>query len=182
MAFQEISWTCLQRMVFSTTWPQQANTMPRHYRPDEEGVSLEEKARSYLAVNCSNCHQAGGTADGSWDGRAHLTLEQTGLINGAATNNGGDPANLLIVPGDVGHSIVVNRVAETNGFSRMPPIGSTELDQEAIDLLTAWVQELGVPAPTNLTATDGTSTTAVDLAWDAVPDAISYEIWRGTSS
>lgn len=166
---------------FDNTAPA-GETLERHYRPDEEGVSLEEKVRSYLAVNCSNCHQAGGTADGSWDGRAHLTREQTGLINGAATNNGGDPANLLIVPGDSGHSIVVNRVAETNGFSRMPPIGSTELDQEAIDLLTAWVEELGAPAPENLSATDGTSSAGVDLAWDAVPDAVSYEVWRSSSS
>ena len=166
---------------FFDNTPDAGASLPRFYRPDEPGATLEQKARSYLAVNCSNCHMAGGTADGSWDGRAHLTLEQTGLINGAATNNGGDPANMLIVPGDQGHSIVANRVAETNGFSRMPPIGSSELDQEAITLLTDWINDLATPAPANLTATDGTSPTQVDLAWEAAPDAVSYEVWRSSS-
>ena len=167
---------------FFTNVPDDPATLPRHVRPDEAGFTLEEKARSYLAVNCANCHMAGGTVEGSWDGRAYLTLEETGLINGAATNNGGDPANLLIVPGDTAHSIVLNRVAETNGFSRMPPIGSTELDQEAIQLLTDWINELGAPPPPpgNVTATDGTSITQVDIGWDSVTDAVSYEVWRST--
>lgn len=159
-----------------------ANTLPRHVRPDEVGPTLEEKVRSYLAVNCANCHMDGGTASGSWDGRPHLTLEETGIINGAATNNGGDPANLLIVPGDTGHSIVANRIAETNDFSRMPPIGSTELDQEAIDLMTAWINDLGAPAPTNLSASDGSSYSEVSLSWDSVMDATEYEVWRNTTN
>lgn len=120
-------------------------TLPRHVRPDEEEFSLEEKVRSYLAVNCANCHMEGGSVEGSFDARAELSLEATGLINGAATNNGGDPANLLIVPGDPEHSIILSRLGESNGFTRMPPIGSTEHDQEAIDLLTAWINELAAP-------------------------------------
>src|SRR5690606_37369572 len=142
--------------------------------------TLEEKARSYLAVNCSNCPHAGGTASGSWDGRAHLTLQQTGLINGAATNNGGDPANLLVVPGETDHSIVLNRVAESNGLSRIPPIGSSDLDESAIERRTDWILGLGVSPPGNRSASAGTSFTQVEISWDAVPDASAYEIWRAT--
>jgi len=115
------------------------NTLPRHLRPDETAYPAEARVRSYLAVNCAYCHMAGGTAPTQWDGRPHLTLAQTGLINGSAANNGGDPANKLVVSGDVPHSIVYNRVAAANGFTRMPPLGSNELDQTSIALLQDWI-------------------------------------------
>jgi len=128
---------------FSNT-PDSPNVLPRHLRPDETAYPLEARVRSYLAVNCSYCHAgASGTAPTQWDGRAELTLDQTGLINGVAGNNGGNPLNLLIVPGDTTHSIVLNRIAVTNGFTRMPPIASNETDPTDIALVTNWItQEL----------------------------------------
>ena len=119
--------------------PDPAASLPRHVRPDETQYPLEQRARSYFAVNCSYCHQAGGSVAGFWDGRPQLTLEQTGLVHGEAENNGGDPANKYIVPGDPSHSLVLNRIAAANGFSRMPPLGSSELDQTNIQLITDWI-------------------------------------------
>ena len=124
---------------YFTNTPDSPNLLPRHVRPNEAQFSLEARVRSYLAVNCANCHQTGGTASPSWDARAHLPLASTQLINGAATQNGGNAANRLIVPGDTTHSIVLNRVALANGFTRMPPLGSNELDFGAIALLTEWI-------------------------------------------
>ncbi|MEO7098227.1 MAG: LamG-like jellyroll fold domain-containing protein [Luteolibacter sp.] len=124
---------------FLTNTPGPVATLERHVRPDETQFPLEQRARSYFAVNCSYCHQAGGTAGGSWDGRAHLTLEQTGLINGTAVNNGGSSLNKYVVPGQPDQSIVLSRVSATNGFTRMPPLATSELDQAGIDLLTAWI-------------------------------------------
>lgn len=121
--------------------PDSPNLLPRHLRPDETNFPLEARVRSYLAVNCAHCHRAGGTAPSAWDARASLTLEQTGLIHGPAVNNGGNAANRLVVPGDLARSIVLNRVAVANGFTRMPQLGSNELDQEAIALLTAWITQ-----------------------------------------
>ena len=118
--------------------PGSPNLLPRHLKPDEQNFPVEARVRSYLAVNCSYCHQADGTAP-QWDGRPELTLSQTGLVNGAATNNGGNPANKLVVPGDTTHSIVLNRVALTNGFTRMPPLGSTVVDVANVALLTTWI-------------------------------------------
>jgi hypothetical protein len=113
--------TVLQQAGYFSNNPASPNLLPRHLRPDESAYSVEARVRSYLAVNCSYCHKAGGTANASWDGRPELTLEETGLVNGEAANNGGDPANKLVVPGDTAHSIMLNRVAVTN-FSRL---GST---------------------------------------------------------
>jgi len=118
------------------------NVLPRHSRPGEEGVSLESQVRSWLAVNCSYCHQSGGTAPAGFDVRPELTLEETGLIGGAVTNNGGDPAARLILPGDPDRSVVLQRVAASNGFTRMPAIGSSVVDPEGVALLTEWVGEV----------------------------------------
>ena len=124
---------------FLANTPDPVATLARHIRPDETGYPLEQRARSYFAVNCSYCHQTGGSAGGLWDGRAHLTLEQTGLINGTAESNGGNPLNKYIVPGDSTHSIVLNRMAATNGFGRMPPLGTSEVDATNIQLITEWI-------------------------------------------
>ncbi len=119
--------------------PGSPNFLPRHLRGDETAYSVEARVRSYLAVNCSYCHKAGGTGLGQWDGRPELLLSDTGLVNGSATNNNGNPANKLVVPGDTTHSIVLNRVAVTNGFTRMPPLASNVLDTAAASLLTTWI-------------------------------------------
>ncbi|CAN5845682.1 hypothetical protein BH11VER1_BH11VER1_23390 [soil metagenome] len=124
---------------FSNT-PESPNVLPRHLAANETSFPVESRVRSYLAVNCSYCHKENGTASPAvWDGRPEISLAQTGLLNGNATNNGGSSANKLIVPGDTLHSIVLNRVAVTNGFTRMPPLGSSQLDQNAIALLTEWI-------------------------------------------
>ena len=68
-----------------------------------------------------------------------MKLDQTGLILGSASSNGGNTNNLLIVPADLNHSIIWNRIAATNGFSRMPPLGTTELDPANIQLVAEWI-------------------------------------------
>jgi len=134
--------TLLRDAGYFSNVPESPNLLPRHLRPDETAFPIEARVRSYLAVNCANCHLPGGTAPPSWDGRESITLAQTLLLHGAAVNNNGNPLNQLIVPGDTTHSIVLNRVATTNGFTRMPPLGSNELDQSAIALLAEWIGAL----------------------------------------
>lgn len=118
--------------------------LPRFLRPDEASYSLEARARSYLAVNCGYCHRgAASTVQGSWDGRAHVMLSECGLVLRPAADNGGDTNNLLVVPGQVPHSIVWNRIAVSNGFTRMPPLATSEKDPAGIQLVADWIaQEL----------------------------------------
>ncbi len=112
----------------------------------EESVSLELRARSYLQANCAACHQPGGTAQGNWDARFETALESAGLVNGPLVNNGGDPANRVIAPGDPGHSMILTRISQ-RGPGQMPPLASTDLDEEGIALVTAWINSLGTVEP-----------------------------------
>jgi len=115
--------------------------LPAFSDPENEQVSLEHRVRSYLAVNCANCHRPGASANNTWDARPELSLEATRLINGAVNNPNGVPENRLVVPGDVEHSVLLHRVEASHGFSRMPPLASNELDEEGIALLRAWILE-----------------------------------------
>lgn len=125
--------------AFFTNSIEPANNLQRHLRENETAFPVEARARSWLAVNCSYCHMPGTNVPGAFDLRAHLPLDQTGIINGAASNNGGNPLNRLIVPGSPLHSILYNRAGALNGFTRMPPLATAVVDQPALDLLEAWI-------------------------------------------
>ncbi len=116
----------------------QPSTLPVHVRPDDSSRPLEERVRSYLAVNCAYCHQAGGSGT-SWDGRASLSLEDTGIVLGNATT-ALHPDDRLIVPGAPDRSVILSRISATHGYTRMPPLGSNVVDPHGIQLLTSWIQ------------------------------------------
>ncbi len=121
--------------------PGDTAVLPRLVKPDDTTYSLEARVRSYLAANCDYCHRPGGGVPGNpWDARHELTLDQTRLINELA-DNPLDPADRYVVPGEPSRSIILSRIAETNGYSRMPPIDSNLHDPEGIALLTEWITE-----------------------------------------
>ncbi len=116
-----------------------APDLPRHVAPTESAYSLEARARSYLAVNCSYCHNAGGTVPANWDVSAHLKLFDTGIIN-TPSPSPLNPGDRLIVPGNDTNSIIVNRAAARNGYSRMPPLASSVVDTNGVQLLIDWIR------------------------------------------
>ena len=130
--------TLISQGFFSNN-PGSPNLLPRHVGPAESAYSIEARVRSYLAVNCAYCHKSGGTAPASWDGRAELTLTQTTLVNGSATNIGSLPLGKLVVPNSTANSILLHRAAATAGFTRMPPLGSNVIDTANVTLLTNWI-------------------------------------------
>ncbi len=139
--------TLLHSAGYFSNTPESPNVLPRHLRPDElaappeTGFPLEARVRSYLDVNCAYCHKPGGTgAPAQWDGRSTTPLDLTGLINGPATNNGGNPNHKLIVPDEPQFSVMLSRMAATNGYTRMPPIGSNLTDQPNVTLVTQWIE------------------------------------------
>ena len=114
--------------------------LPRYVRPSETNYSLDVRARSYLAVNCGYCHSGlSSPVPATWDARAHPPLSSCGMIRVPAADNGGDTNNLLLVPGSASHSIIWNRIAASNGFTRMPPLASSETDPAGIQLIADWI-------------------------------------------
>lgn len=129
---------------------------PKHEQPDDTSVNIEHRVRAYLDVNCAYCHQDGGTATTQWDGRAHISLEQTGLLYGTSVSESApNITDHLIRPGQLDQSVVWNRInARTaindtyNGYTQMPPLSSNLLDQDAINMMREWILNYANVSPT----------------------------------
>ncbi len=117
------------------------NLLPRHVALDAGEFALEERARAYLEVNCSYCHSSGGSVPAQWDARAVLPLFETGMVNGVANGGIFHPNDRLLVPGQEQRSIILNRTAARNGYTRMPPLGSNVVDTAGVTLLQNWIQQ-----------------------------------------
>lgn len=126
----------------AATAPASVNTLPALSTASDTGASLEWRVRSYLAVNCAQCHQPGGTATGNWDARSTTPTDLANLIDGVLVNDFTDPANRWCKSsGDLAHSMVLKRLAG-NGVPRMPPLATTVRDTESEQLLTDWITSL----------------------------------------
>ena len=101
--------------------------------------SREYRVRSYLAANCAQCHQPGGTAQGSWDARLLDPLSAAGIINGTLSNPGGDTTNRVVKPWDPAHSMLLKRIANFAPLPHMPPLATSVVNEEAVALLTDWI-------------------------------------------
>jgi uncharacterized repeat protein (TIGR03806 family) len=128
----------LSQAGYFASGPANLHLLPAMVTATNTDVSLEYRVRSYLAANCSQCHQAGGSAPALWDGRISVPTQVAGLINGPLRDNLGDTNNVVIKPGSLANSILFTRIS-TAGSLRMPPLASTVLDTQAIALVAAWI-------------------------------------------
>ena len=117
--------------------------LPQLARLEDGNRSLEDRARAYLETNCAQCHQPRGPALGFWDARAHVALAEAGLVSGALLNDLGDERYKVIAPDQPDESMILTRMAGGKGLPRMPPLGSTIVDEEGIALVRAWILSLG---------------------------------------
>ncbi|MCM8526207.1 MAG: PQQ-dependent sugar dehydrogenase, partial [Lentisphaeraceae bacterium] len=160
-------------------------SLAKHFAANDSSASIEQKARSYMDVNCSYCHQEGGPTPAEFDARALLSNFETGLINGVPLNNGGDSSRRLILPGDPNKSVVLSRISETNGFTRMPPIATTELDHSGMDLIRDWINSLsntGLPSPFQLNDVNNSNASASYSGGVFSISAGGHDIWGNSDS
>ncbi|QJE96547.1 LamG-like jellyroll fold domain-containing protein [Luteolibacter luteus] len=120
------------------------------YRPDllkwylkskkitDTTASLEERVRSYIDSNCSQCHRPGGVR-ALFDARFTTPLAQQGLIRGSLV----EPTEheRIIVPGDLANSIMRVRHAST-GVIKMPPLAKNVVDAQASQVISDWILSL----------------------------------------
>ena len=103
-----------------------------------EAISVEQRVRSYLAVNCSQCHQRFGTGRGVFDVRLATFLWNTKLIDGGLIGEGTNTDQRVVVRGSLEHSMLFKRMASV-GPSRMPPLGRSLVDTQATALISRWI-------------------------------------------
>ncbi len=109
--------------------------------------SLEDRARAYLALNCSNCHrpQGGGTANFNFDHTKSL-VENKFLDAVPAQGDFGIADARVVAPGDPFRSIVLYRTLKY-GRGHMPQFGSTVIDRRGVQLLHDWIASMSKTTP-----------------------------------
>jgi putative heme-binding domain-containing protein len=107
--------------------------------PHDESADLQERARSYLHVNCAHCHRLGGGGSTMIDVRHELPLRETHLMGERpAQGSFGIPAAQVVCPGDPCRSVLYYRMAKL-GPGRMPHLGSNVVDEAGLALIGRWI-------------------------------------------
>ncbi len=113
-----------------------------HPRLDDDGASLDGRARAYLDVNCAPCHHPGGPAPGGVDLRVDTPLADASLLGVTPEDRLGLAGELRIAPGDRSHSAVWLRTGRRGERGQMPPLASLRVDEDGRALLGEWIDGL----------------------------------------
>lgn len=115
-------------------------SFPTLARPEDTSRSIEDRARSWLDANCSQCHRPGGTV-ANFDARFETPLAQQNLIDGPVLIDQNVDRARVISPHDPWRSVMLMRV-NTNGEIRMPPLARNTIDTQGVALLRSWIESL----------------------------------------
>ncbi|AOS96987.1 Planctomycete cytochrome C [Microbulbifer aggregans] len=119
--------------------------IPKNVHFKDETASLEERARSYLDINCGHCHNPSGAADTSGLMLHHVEEDRRklGLCKPpVAAGTGSGNRLFAIVPGEPEESILNFRVETTNPGAMMPELGRSLEHEEGTELLHEWVASM----------------------------------------
>ena len=111
----------------------------------DETQNIDDRARSYLDVNCGHCHSATGNANSTG---LYLNLVETRDINlgiykkPVATGRGSGGNKYSIVPGKPDESILLYRMQSMDPGIMMPESGRVLTHQEAVEMLREWITKL----------------------------------------
>lgn len=109
---------------------------------DDTSASIESRARAYLDVNCSTCHQPQGTAPTGMDFRAEVTNAGLKAIDVWPQSGSFDiPDPRIIAAGSKERSVLLHRMSMLEG-GRMPPISTHVVDEAAVKLIGEWIDSL----------------------------------------
>ena len=106
---------------------------------------IERRARAYLDINCSHCHNAKGPADTS-----ALLLEHSnsdprsyGVCKPPIASGRGSGGLLYsIIPGLADRSIMPFRLASRDPAEMMPELGRTLVHEEGVSLISQWINSM----------------------------------------
>jgi putative heme-binding domain-containing protein len=127
--------------VLAKAPPIAANNPQRLVDPLDASNDLNDRARSYLHVNCGVCHRPGGNAIVSFYLRRDLPFDQLNTNKGTGIGTFGIRDGRIIAPGNPYRSLLLYRMSKL-GYARMPYIGSRVVDSSAVPLIEEWIGSL----------------------------------------
>jgi uncharacterized repeat protein (TIGR03806 family) len=131
--------------VLSAPLAASVDQLPRYPSPSSSSAlpgTEADRARAYLHANCSFCHRPNGGGRGNMDLRYATPLAATMACN--VLPEAGDlgvSGAALIAPGDAARSLIALR-PQAVGANRMPPVGSSVVDTQSVQVLNSWINSL----------------------------------------
>ncbi|MDZ7671103.1 MAG: PQQ-dependent sugar dehydrogenase [Gammaproteobacteria bacterium] len=109
---------------------------------NDAGAALTVRARSYLDINCAQCHRPGGPPPTDLDLRFDTPADAMNAV-GAAPQHGdlGATDAAIIAPGDRQRSVLWLRM-QTLDQERMPPLSSHLADEAGLSVVGDWIDSL----------------------------------------
>ncbi len=109
---------------------------------DDGDAPVEDRARAWLHTNCASCHRPGGVGQGSLDLRFDTPLAEMHVCEVSPENGDlGAAGSVILRPGKPEESVLLGRI-RTLGVQRMPPVGSTRVDEAGAAVVESWIRNL----------------------------------------
>jgi uncharacterized repeat protein (TIGR03806 family) len=108
-------------------------------------ASVNDRAASYLFVNCAHCHRPSGSASNSGlflDRGAHDGASMGINKRPVAAGRGSGGFDFVIAPGQPERSILLHRMNSLEADVAMPELGRAAVHAEGLALLNEWVAEM----------------------------------------
>ena len=144
--------------------------LPRLARADDTTRSLEDRARSYLDVNCANCHRPLGTV-AYFDARYDTPLARQNLVGGRVLIDQRIDGARVVAPNDIWRSLLFMRANTVEAF-KMPPLARNQVDERGMKLLRQWIESLPGPPvlpPPEISPRGGSFTNSVEVILKSEP-------------
>jgi glucose/arabinose dehydrogenase/mono/diheme cytochrome c family protein len=128
--------------LFEGSLPPRRDDRPRLVDPYDDSAPREDRVRSYLHVNCSTCHVKEGGGNSLMQLSLGTPADRMGVIDAEPMHTRFEiPDAKIVAPGDPERSILYQRISRRL-TGQMPPLMSTEVDREAVDLIADWIRSL----------------------------------------
>jgi uncharacterized repeat protein (TIGR03806 family) len=130
------------RLLANASMP---STVINMLRWDDKSANIDQRARSYLYVNCAHCHRPSGSASNSGLYFDESTGTPTAYGIGkhpVAAGRGSGGNEFVIVPGHPEQSILLHRMKSLETGVSMPELGRATVHDEGVSLLEEWIRNI----------------------------------------
>lgn len=116
---------------------------------NDPDASLNDRVRAYVDMNCAHCHADGKHCDYR---PMRFAWQETALpVNLGVCVEPEDPLPsnpelvYIVAPSNTFRSMLLHRISATDESVRMPLLGRTVVHEEAVQLVTEWINSLTEP-------------------------------------
>jgi uncharacterized repeat protein (TIGR03806 family) len=124
---------------FVAALPKAPKELEKLIDPRDESQDLEQRARTYLHVNCSVCHVEAGGGNARMQLALGTPRDKMELLGARPQHDtfGIDNA-MLVAAGAPERSVLLHRLSQ-RGRGQMPPLVTNHVDGGAVKLFRAWI-------------------------------------------